>query len=49
LGDPDARSAQCLIADLVMPETGGFALLSALRSQGWRGPAILISGFANAQ
>lgn len=45
LTDPDARSAQCLIADLVMPEMDGFALLHALRGQGWREPAILISGF----
>ena len=45
LTDLDARSAQCLIADFVMPETDGFALLHALRGQGWRRPAILISGF----
>lgn len=44
LADPLARSAHCLIADLSMPDLDGFALLGALRAEGWSGPAILISG-----
>jgi FixJ family two-component response regulator len=44
LADPQARSAACLVVDLVMPEIDGIALLAALRAAGWNGPAILISG-----
>ena len=45
LTDPGARAAQCLVADLVMPDHDGVALLQALRGEGWSRPAILISGF----
>lgn len=45
LADPNTRMAACLVADLVMPEVDGVALLAALRENGWAGPAILISGF----
>lgn len=44
LADPLALSAQCLIADLTMPDLDGLALLAGLRAQGWTGPAILVSG-----
>lgn len=43
LADPEAWSADCLVADLVMDEVDGLALLIALRKDGWDGPAILIS------
>lgn len=43
LADPEARSADCLVADLVMNEVDGLDLLDALRKDGWLGPAILIS------
>ena len=45
LADPNSRAAVCLVADLLMPEVDGVALLEALRHDGWVGPAILISGF----
>lgn len=45
LADPNTRTAACLVADLVMPEVDGVSLLSALREDGWKGPAILVSGF----
>ena len=44
VGDPEVRSAECLIADLVMPEVDGIELLRALRGSGWNGSALLISG-----
>lgn len=44
LADPHSRSAACLVADLVLPEADGVALLGELRGSGWDGPAILISG-----
>ena len=44
LADPQAKTAACLVVDLVMPEIDGIALLAALRAAGWSGPAILISG-----
>ncbi len=45
LADKRARAASCLVADLMMPEVDGVALLKALRAEGWDRPAILISGF----
>ena len=45
LADHNTRAAVCLVADLVMPEVDGVALLGALREDGWSGAAILISGF----
>ena len=45
LADPASRAAACLIADLVMQEIDGMRLLRTLREDGWKGPAILISGF----
>lgn len=49
LADTQNRSAVCLIADLVMPGVDGFMLLADLRAEGWNGPAILISGYLNAE
>jgi two-component system cell cycle sensor histidine kinase/response regulator CckA len=33
-----------VLTDMVMPEMGGAALLQMLRSKGWTGPAIMLSG-----
>lgn len=50
LADLDAqRQAVVLIADMKMPEVDGVTLLRALRSGGWQGPALLITGFPTAQ
>lgn len=38
----------CLVADYLMPDIDGISLLSQLRLQGWRGPALLITGHFDA-
>ena len=43
--DPAALGCDCLVADLLMPPTDAIALLGALRDAGWKGRAILISGY----
>ena len=42
--DPEALRADCLVADLVIPDGNAVTLLSDLRTSGWNGPAVLISG-----
>ena len=42
--DPQALRAACIVADLIIPDGDGLSLLQELRSAGWSGPAILISG-----
>lgn len=42
--DPEALRADCLVADLLIPDGNAVTLLSDLRSSGWTGPAVLISG-----
>ncbi len=49
LADPRALSAACLVADYRMPEMSGFDILRGLRDLGWRGPALLITGFHSAE
>lgn len=48
LADKDNRTAVCLISDLVLPGLDGIMLLADLRSEGWAGAAILISGYLDA-
>lgn len=42
--DPEALRADCLVADLLIPDGNAVTLLSDLRGCGWKGPAVLISG-----
>jgi len=42
--DPEALAADCMVADLITPEGNAISLLVDLRSAGWDGPAVLISG-----
>ncbi|WP_425997973.1 response regulator [Caulobacter sp. DWR1-3-2b1] len=49
LADPRALSASCLVADYKMPELSGFDVLRGLRDLGWRGQALLITGFHSAE
>lgn len=46
--DAKAQRADCLIADLIMPQTDAMQLLAELRANGWSGRSILISGFLDA-
>lgn len=45
LADRSAAEANVLIADYRLPDSDGIALLGALRSRGWSGRAVLITGF----
>lgn len=47
LADPRAKDADCVILDHRMPDMDGLLILDRLRMQGWRGGAILISGFCD--
>lgn len=42
--DPEALRADCLVADLMMPDGNAVTLLTDLRTSGWKGQAVLISG-----
>jgi len=42
--DPEALASACLVADLVLPDRNAIDLLTSLRSQGWDGVAVLVSG-----
>lgn len=42
--NPEAMRADCLVADLIIPDGNAVTLLTDLREAGWKGPAVLISG-----
>jgi FixJ family two-component response regulator len=42
--DPEALASDCLIADLVLPDRNAIDLLASLRSHGWNGVSVLVSG-----
>jgi FixJ family two-component response regulator len=45
LSDPLVHSAIGLVADYRMPDVDGITMLQRLRAAGWRGAALLITGF----
>lgn len=45
LADPATRTAACFVTDYRMTEMDGLTLLRALRADGWRGPAILVTAY----
>lgn len=47
--DPEARFASLLVADYCMPESDGFEVIRGLRETGWKGTALLITGFGSTQ
>ena len=46
--DLEALRCDCLVADLMMPETDAMQLLAELRATGWTGKSVLISGFLDS-
>ena len=47
-GMPEALTASCLVADLMLGDGDGISLLRELREAGWPGRALLISGHLTA-
>jgi len=47
LAEAAREPPDCFIADYLLDETDGIAVLHALHGQGWSGPAILVSAFAS--
>lgn len=47
-GDPLARTAHLLIADWRMPDMNGFEVLASLRSTGWTGAGLMLTGYYDA-
>lgn len=45
LSDPLALGAACLVTDYLMPDVDGIGVLQAMRDNGWKGPAILVSAY----
>ena len=41
---PEALTASCLVADLMLGDGDGVRLLRELRDAGWKGRALLVSG-----
>ncbi len=46
--DPLARAARLLIADWQMPDMNGFEVLASLRSTGWTGAGLMLTGYYDA-
>lgn len=49
LADPAIRTAHCLVSDYVLADGDGIELITALRAEGWRGTAVLITAFASPE
>lgn len=45
LADPTTQHAACFVADYLMPDLDGLAILHSLRARGWSGAAILITAY----
>lgn len=49
LADPIALDAAYLVADFMLSESDGVALLGSLRARGWKGHAILVTAFPSTE
>lgn len=49
LADPLSLAAEYLVADFMLAESDGVALLHTLRSRGWPGHAILVTAFPSTE
>ncbi|WP_193378010.1 response regulator [Sphingomonas elodea] len=47
LADPASLRADYLVADYCLPDGDGIALLRDLHARGWRGHAVLMTGYPN--
>lgn len=47
--DDTLDQAACLVADYRLDASDGIMLLRSLRARGWRGPAILVTGYATPE
>lgn len=47
--DAFALGCACIIADLMMPQVDAIQLLAELKAAGWKGKAILISGYLDGR
>lgn len=45
LADPKALDAALLVVDQGLPDGDGISLMASLRERGWRGRAVMITGF----
>jgi FixJ family two-component response regulator len=48
LDDPGVDDTGLIVVDHRLPDRDGVALLAALRTRGWRGRAVMITGFPSA-
>ena len=49
LADVTLRKPDCLVADYLLDDETGIAVLKAMRALDWDGPAILVSAYASAE
>lgn len=49
LADPQAIDAPFLVVDQHLPVGDGVSLIAALRERGWRGRAVMITGFPSRE
>lgn len=49
LADPQAIDAPFLVVDQQLPASDGISLIAALRERGWRGRAVMITGFPSRE
>jgi len=48
VGEANTENA-CLVADYRLGDCNGVDLIKSLRAKGWRGPALLVTGFATPE
>lgn len=49
LGDPQAIDTPFLVVDQRLPDGDGVSLIAALRERGWRGRAVMVTGFPSRE
>lgn len=49
LADPNIRDAQAVVADYRLSDSDGLQVLRGLHAAGFRGPAVLVTGFGTPE